>query len=341
MLKQAQIDSLRAAIGDTHSRRVRNPPAALDIDWVLQAEVDEGDAEGRIAGLEARPAIEPAERAARLLRAVALMDLTTLGGDDTAATVRRLCAQARHSISPELLEAYGVTDLPIRPAAVCIYHHFIPVALEALSDSGIALAVVSAGFPHGLSPLRQRIDEVRASVEAGASEIDVVILRAHVLTGEWEALHAEVRAFREACGDAQLKVILATGELRSLTNVARASRVCMLAGADFIKTSTGKEAVNATLSAGWAMAGAIRAYHERTGYQVGLKPAGGIRSADQALSWMLLVEEELGEEWLRPPLFRFGASSLLGDVEQALQRLLPAVRRPTAGMERLESGMSD
>jgi deoxyribose-phosphate aldolase len=236
--------------------------------------------------------------------------------------VRRLCAKARHPVRPELLEALGAADLPIRTAAVCVYHQLVPTAVEALRGSGIPVAAVSTGFPAGLSPFKQRVDEIRASVAAGAEEIDVVITRSHVLTGNWEALYDEIRAFREACGSAHLKTILATGELATLTNVARASRVAMMAGSDFIKTSTGKEGVNAVLPVGITMARAIRDYRERTGSRVGFKPAGGIRTAKQSLEWMLMMKEELGTEWLHPELFRFGASSLLGDIERQLEHFV-------------------
>jgi deoxyribose-phosphate aldolase len=258
-------------------------------------------------------------QAAWLLRAVTLMDLTTLSGDDTPGYVRRLCAKARQPVRPDLLEALGAADLPIRTAAVCVYHALVPTAVEALRGTEIPVAAVSTGFPAGLSPFRQRLEEIRASVEAGAREIDVVITRAHVLTGSWEALYDEVRAFREACGEAHVKTIIATGELSTLSNVARASWVCMMAGADFIKTSTGKEPVNATLPVGLVMARAAREYHHRTGHAVGFKPAGGIRTAKQSLEWMTMMKEELGTRWLRPDLFRFGASSLLGDIERQLE----------------------
>jgi deoxyribose-phosphate aldolase len=250
------------------------------------------------------------------------MDLTTLAGDDTPGTVRRLCGKARRPVRADVLEGLGAAELPIQVAAVCVYHALVPTAIAALRGSGIPVAAVSTGFPAGLSPWQQRVAEIGASVEAGAEEIDVVITRAHVLTGDWQALYDEVRAFREACEEAHLKAILATGELGTLRNVARASWVCMMAGADFIKTSTGKEPVNATLPVGLTMARAIREYRDRTGFRVGLKAAGGIRTAKQALDWLLLVREELGEEWLRPELFRFGASSLLGDIERQLEHNL-------------------
>jgi len=205
---------------------------------------------------------------------------------------------------------------------VCVYHALVPVAVEALRDSGIPVAAVSTGFPAGLNPFPQRVAEVRASVEAGAAEIDVVITRGHVLTGNWEALYDEVRTFREACGPAHIKVILGTGELATLTNVARASLVAMMAGADFIKTSTGKETVNATLPTGVVMTRMIREYLDRTGHVVGFKPAGGIRAAKAALDWLILMKEELGDRWLRNDLFRIGASALLTDIERQLEHFV-------------------
>jgi deoxyribose-phosphate aldolase len=258
-------------------------------------------------------------QAAWLLRAITLMDLTTLAGDDTPGYVKRLCAKALRPVRADILDALGAADLGITTAAVCVYHQLVPTAVEALRGSGIPVAAVSTGFPAGLSPFAQRLDEVRASVSEGAREIDVVITRAHVLNGAWEALYDEVRAFREACGEARIKVILGTGELSTLRNIARASMVAMMAGADFIKTSTGKESVNAVLPVGLVMARMIREFHERTGHIVGFKPAGGIRTARQALEWMMLMNEELGARWLTPQLFRFGASSLLGDIERQLE----------------------
>jgi deoxyribose-phosphate aldolase len=254
-----------------------------------------------------------------LLRAVTLMDLTTLQGDDTPRRVQRLCAKARHPIRDDLLTQLGFGDDRLTVGAVCVYHLFVETAVRSLEGSGIPVAAVSTGFPAGLSPLPQRLGEIEASVRAGAREIDIVITRAHVLGGDWRALYDEVRAFREACGDAHLKTILATGELGTLRDVYRASLVCMMAGADFVKTSTGKETVNATLPVGLVMARAIRAYRERTGHLVGLKPAGGIRKAKEALDWLSLIKEELGDRYLRPVLFRFGASTLLTDIERQLE----------------------
>ncbi len=297
----------------------RNPGTPLELDWVRAARVNRSAVERRAATLGTRRSVKKEWQAAWLLRAVTLMDLTTLAGDDTEGRVRRLCGKARRPVREDLLDALGVPLDDVRVAAVCIYHQMIPAALEGLRGTDIPVAAVSTGFPHGLSPFETRLAEIRASVEAGAREIDIVITRRHVLLGDWETLYREVRAFREACGDAHMKAILATGELAMLRNVYQASLVCMMAGADFIKTSTGKEAVNATLPVGVTMARAIRAYAERTGHAVGFKPAGGIRTAKQALQWMILMKEELGTAWLSPERFRFGASSLLADIERQIE----------------------
>ncbi len=312
----------------------RNPGMPFEADWVEEVRVNRSAVERRAATQRTRRTVKKEWQAAWLLRAVTLMDLTTLSGDDTAGRVRRLCAKARRPVRQDLLEALGASRLPIRVGAVCVYHTYVETALEALDGSGIPVAAVSTGFPAGLSPFAQRIGEIRASVAAGAEEIDVVITRAHALTENWRALYDEVRAMREACGDAHIKTILATGELGTLRTVARASLVCMMAGADFIKTSTGKEGVNATLPVGLVMARAIREYRERTGHLVGLKPAGGIRAAKEALEWLALIKDELGDRWLRPDLFRFGASALLTDIERQLEhfvtgRYSAAHRHPT------------
>jgi deoxyribose-phosphate aldolase len=297
----------------------RNAGIPLELDWVRDVRVNRSAVERRAATITTRRTVKKAWQAGWLLRAVTLLDLTTLSGDDTPGTVRRLCAKARRPVRPDLLEALGAGHLDTRVAAVCVYHALVETAVDALRGSGIPVAAVSTGFPAGLSPFPQRLAEIRASTAAGAQEIDIVITRAHALTGDWQALYDEVRAFRDAAGDVHLKTILATGELGTLRTVARASLVCMMAGADFIKTSTGKEAVNATLPVSLVMTRMIRAYREATGHRVGLKPAGGIRTAKQALEWMLLVKEELGTEWLTRPLFRFGASSLLTDIERQLE----------------------
>ena len=300
----------------------RNPGQPLDLDVVRSIRVNRSAAERRAATIPTRRTVKKEWQAAWLLKAITLMDLTTLSGDDTDGNVKRLCAKARTPVRGEILHALGADRLGITVGAVCVYHQYVSTAVQALAGSGIPVAAVSTGFPAGLSPFEQRLAEIPASVEAGAREIDIVITRAHVLTGDWQALYDEVRLFREACGDAHLKAILATGELATLTNVARASWVAMQAGADFIKTSTGKEGTNATLPVSLVMVRQIRAYEEATGFKVGYKPAGGIRSAKQALEYLLLMKEELGDRWLQPDLFRFGASALLTDIERQLEHFV-------------------
>ncbi len=296
----------------------RNPGLPLDLGWAARTNfINRSAVERRASTLTKRRSIKKDWQAAWLLKAVTMIDLTTLSGDDTPGNVRRLCAKARQPIRQELLAELGMpSDLSV--AAVCVYHALIPTALDALKGTTIPVAAVSTGFPAGQSPFEQRVEEIESSVAAGAKEIDIVISRARVLRGEWGALYDEVKEFRRACGDAHLKTILATGELGNLRNVRMASLVCMMAGADFIKTSTGKEKVNATLSFGLVMARAIRDYHERTGFRVGLKPAGGIRTAKDSLNWLILIKDELGDAWLTPELFRLGASSLLDDIERQL-----------------------
>jgi deoxyribose-phosphate aldolase len=300
----------------------RNPGAPLDLDAVLALRVNRSAVERRAATIPTRRTVKQEWQAAWLLRAITSMDLTTLQGDDTPGNVLRLCAKARRPLRADLVETLGVAQLDIKVGAVCVYHALVPTAVKALAGSGIPVAAVSTGFPAGLNPFEERIHEVRASLAAGAQEIDVVITRAHVLTGRWQALYDEVCAFREACGAAHMKVILATGELATLTNVARASMVAMMAGADFIKTSTGKESVNAVLPVGVVMTRMIREYLHGTGAAVGFKPAGGIRAAKQALDWLILMKEELGDRWLRPVLFRLGASALLTDIERQLEHFV-------------------
>lgn len=295
----------------------RNPGQELDLDWVLSARANRSAIERRCATLSGRRSIKKDHQAAWLARAISCIDLTTLAGDDTENRVRRLCAKAKAPVHYEILDALGLPDLTV--GAVCVYHDMIGAATGALSGTGIPVAAVSTGFPAGLSPFELRVQEIRESVEAGAAEIDIVISRRLVLEGKWQALYDEMRAFREACGEAHVKAILATGELGTLQNVARASLVCMMAGADFIKTSTGKESVNATLPVSLVMIRAIREFHAKTGYRVGYKPAGGISKAKDSLMYLALIKEELGDRWLRPDLFRFGASSLLGDIERQLE----------------------
>ena len=295
----------------------RNPGTALDLDWVMRATANRSAIERRAATLPARRSVKKDHQAAWLARAVSCIDLTTLAGDDTVGRVRRLCAKAKQPVRADLLEAIGLPDLTV--GAVCVYHDMIAPAVDALDGSGIPVAAVSTGFPAGLSPFHLRVQEIKESVAAGAAEIDIVISRRHVLTGNWQALYDEMRAFREACGDAHVKAILATGELGTLSNVAKASLICMMAGADFIKTSTGKESVNATLPVSLVMIRAIRDFYDATGYRVGYKPAGGISKAKDSITYLALIKEELGDRWLRPDLFRFGASSLLGDIERQIE----------------------
>ncbi len=295
----------------------RNPGLPLDLDWVASVQANTSAIERRCATLPGRRSVKKEYQAAWLARAISCIDLTTLAGDDTPGRVNRLCAKAMQPARADLLEAIGLPDLTT--GAVCVYHEMVPVAVEALAGSGIPVAAVSTGFPAGLSPYHLRVKEIEESVKAGAEEIDIVISRRHVLTGNWQALYDEMREFRAACGEAHVKAILATGELGTLRNVARASLICMMAGADFIKTSTGKESVNATLPVSLVMIRAIRAYHQATGVRIGYKPAGGISKAKDALVYLSLMKEELGDRWLRPDLFRFGASSLLGDIERQLE----------------------
>lgn len=300
----------------------RNPGVPLDEGWFRHAQVNLSAAERRSATMGTRRSVKKDWQAAWLLKAVTLIDLTTLSGDDTPGRVRRLAAKARNPVRADLLEAMGMPPGEITVGALCVYHAMVPTAVTALNGSGIPVAAVSTGFPAGLSPFETRLAEVRASVAAGADEIDIVVSRRHVLLGDWPALYDEVRSFRDACGEAHMKTILATGELGTLRNVYKASMVAMMAGSDFIKTSTGKEPVNATLPVGLTMSRAIREYFERTGQRVGLKPAGGIRSAKEALTWLIMIKEELGRPWLEPELFRFGASSLLADIERQLEHFV-------------------
>jgi len=291
----------------------------LDLNWVQEVRVNTSAVERRAASQVARRTVKKDWQAAWLLRAITCMDLTTLSGDDTDERVRRLCAKGRHPIQQELVAKLGIESLGIKVAAICVYHTFIETALQALEGSGIHVAAVSTGFPAGLSPLAERVAEIRRSVEAGAHEIDVVITRAHVFGARWQALYDEIAAFKQACGSAHMKVILGTGDLLTLRNVERASFVAMMAGADFIKTSTGKEATNATLPVSLVMVRAIREYAQQTGMAVGFKPAGGIRTAKQSIDWLAMMKEELGDSWLRGEMFRFGASGLLGDIERQLE----------------------
>ena len=318
-----------------HQQHDRNPGEALNMDIISEIHVNKSAVERRAGTMGKRRTVKKQWQAAWLLRAVTCIDLTTLSGDDTPGNVQRLCAKAQQPIRREILEQLVDKPEDITVGAVCVYHNLIPTALKALAGSSIPIAAVSTGFPAGQITFKQKIEEIKASVAAGAQEIDIVISRALVLTGNWRALYDEVKAFREACGAAHMKAILATGELATLTNIARASQVCMMAGADFIKTSTGKESVNAILPVGLVMVRQIRDYFERTGHIVGFKPAGGIRKAKEALEWLILIKEELGDDWLTPELFRFGASGLLTDIERQLEHYVTgkysaAYRHPMA-----------
>lgn len=299
----------------------RNPGTPLDLDWVAGAHINKSAVERRAETLPKRRTVKKDWQAAWLLRAVTCIDLTTLSGDDTPGRVKRLCAKARQPIRPDMLARMGIngeSDQKITVGAVCVYPNRVKDAVEALRGTDIPVASVATGFPAGQTPLPQRIAEIEQAVEAGAREIDVVIARNYVLTGDWRALYNEILQFRDTCGEAHMKTILATGELGTLKQVYQASLVAMMAGSDFIKTSTGKEPTNATLEVSLVMVRAIREYLDRTGYKVGFKPAGGISKAKQAMAWQALMKEELGDEWLMPDLFRFGASSLLTDLERQL-----------------------
>jgi deoxyribose-phosphate aldolase len=319
-------NSARSANGNGHLPRVDkisehlpNRGTALDLDWVEDAAVNTSAVERRAQSLGTRRTVKKEWQCAWLLRAITCMDLTTLSGDDSDQRVLRLCAKAKRPVQEGVLEQLGAGKMNLKVAAVCVYHRFVETAVHALEGSGINVAAVSTGFPAGLSPVEERIREIKRSVEAGAQEIDIVITRSHVFGAKWNELYDEVASFKEACGKAHMKAILGTGDLVTLRNVYRASLVAMMAGADFIKTSTGKESVNATLPVGLVMVRAIREYYERTGMMVGFKPAGGIRTAKQSLDWLSLMKEELGNDWLNANFFRFGASGMLGDIERQLE----------------------
>ena len=296
----------------------RNPGIPLDLKWVHAVQVNLSAVERRCSSLVKRRSIKKDWQAAWLLKAIRCMDLTTLSSDDTPDRVRRLCSKAQRPLKQELINDLEIGSLHLSVGAVCVYHELVETAVKALKGSGIPVAAVSTGFPHGLNSFPRRIEEIHDSVSSGADEIDIVISRAHVFSGNWEALYNEIAAFKKACGKIHLKTILGTGELGTFRNIAKASLVCMMAGADFIKTSTGKENINANLPVSLVMLRMIREYYELTGYKIGFKPAGGVSDAKTALLYMTMMKEELGERWLQPDLFRFGASSLLGDIERQL-----------------------
>ncbi|MBZ4689181.1 MAG: deoxyribose-phosphate aldolase [Cereibacter sp.] len=297
----------------------RNPGQPLDVAMFEGHAVNRSAAERRTASLGARRSVKKQWQAAWLVNAIRCIDLTTLAGDDTAERVRRLCAKARQPLAPQIVEGLGLGAMRLTTGAVCVYPTMVGHAVKALRGTGIPVASVATGFPAGLMPLNLRLEEIRYAVAEGAEEIDIVITREHVLTGNWQALYDEVAAMREACGAAHLKAILGTGDLQTLRNVYSASMVAMQAGADFIKTSTGKEGVNATLPVSLVMVRALRDYRDATGHRIGFKPAGGMKSAKDALNWQFLMREEMGLDWLKPDLFRLGASSMLGDIERQLE----------------------
>src|SRR5881275_255659 len=316
---------LERRIAEAHTTPIQkgelqpNCGVPLNLDWVEDVRVNTSAVERRAQSLVTRRTVKKEWQVAWLLRAITCMDLTTLSGDDSHQRVLRLCAKAKQPVQQSIMKQLGLDDFQLKIAAVCVYHSFVETAVRALEGSGVKVAAVSTGFPAGLSPLTERVAEIHRSVEAGAHEIDVVITRAHVFGGRWQALYDEIAAFKQACGPAHMKVILGTGDLLTLRNVARASFVAMMAGADFIKTSTGKEAVNATLPVSLVMTRAIREYAQETGMAVGFKPAGGIRTAKQSLDWLALMKEEVGDSWLKAELFRFGVSGMLADIERQLE----------------------
>lgn len=298
---------------------VHNPGMDFDAGLLDSLSINRSAIESRTQALRAGRSIKKQWQTAWLLKAISCIDLTTLSPQDTPSKVKRLCDKAREPIRQDIKQALGIADLPLTTGAVCVYHDLIDTAIKALEGTNIPVAAVSTGFPAGQSSHPTRLEEIKASVAAGAKEIDIVISRGLVLTGQWQALYEQIKEFKQACGDAHMKTILGTGDLSTLNNVARASMVAMMAGSDFIKTSTGMEATNATLEVSLVMCRMIRYYHQLTGYRVGFKPAGGISTAKEALAYLVLIKEELGNDWLNPNLFRFGASSLLADIERQLE----------------------
>ncbi|KAK7898717.1 hypothetical protein WMY93_019570 [Mugilogobius chulae] len=296
----------------------RNPGTRLDLEWVCKARVNTQAVLKRAQQIQNTKLPKNQWQAAWLLKALTCIDLTTLSGDDTPSNVQRLCLKALQPLRADLLKELGMEHEGVTTAAVCVYPSRVSDAVKTLraANSKLPVASVATGFPAGQTHLSTRLDEVRLAVADGATEIDIVINRTLALTGQWEALYDEVQQFRKACGDAHMKSILAVGELGNFSTVYRASLVCMMAGSDFIKTSTGKESVNATIPVAVVMSRAIRDYYINTGHKVGFKPAGGIRTAQEALVWLVLVKEELGSAWLNPEMFRIGASSLLADIER-------------------------
>lgn len=280
-------------------------------DVKLSPVIDEVGVGDRLARINSR-SIKKSSKMLGLKMALSMIDLTTLEGMDTPGKVRQLCRKAR-------FPHFSDPDIP-SVAAICVYPNFVALAKEELGDSGIKVASVATAFPSGLSPLETRLQEVLFAVEQGADEIDMVIDRGAFLRGDYTKVHEDIVAIKKACGSAHLKVILETGELQTLDNVRRASDLALHAGGDFIKTSTGKIAPAATLPVTFVMLEAIREFYFETGQKRGMKPAGGIRDAKLALRYLILVKETLGDDWLSPALFRFGASSLANDLLMQIEK---------------------
>ena len=289
----------------------------LDLEWVNNVQVNLSAVERRTATLIKRRSVKKEYQAAWLLKAITLIDLTTLSGDDTYGKVDRLCEKAIHPLSFELQKLLEIPERSISVAALCVYHHLVKEAKKKLKDR-IPIAAVSTGFPAGLSSFQTRKQEIIDSINNGADEVDIVINRGFVLQNDWKRLYDEVKTFKLAAKKKHIKAILGVGDLETMRNVAKASLVCMMAGADFIKTSTGKETINANLNNSLVMLRMIREFHEITRKKIGFKPAGGISSAKLVIEFLILVLEELGSEWINPKLLRIGASSLLIDIERQL-----------------------
>ena len=319
MTKTMEKNHVKAV--DIHAE-IRNEGLPFNTKYFDAININRSAIDRRVSTLSGRRSVKKEFQAAWLLKAISMIDLTTLAGDDTRGNVMRLCEKAKNPVRADLLQALGMENANLTTAAVCVYHTLIPFAKEALKGTSIPIAAVSTGFPAGNISLEDKITEIKKSVAAGAKEIDIVISRDLVLESKWKELYDEIKLCREACGDAHMKTILATGEIPTYTKVAKASWVAMMAGSDFIKTSTGKESVNATLAVSLVMMRCIRDYYELTDVKVGYKPAGGIQKAKQALDYLILLKEELGNDWLTPDLFRFGASSLLGDIERQLEHFV-------------------
>lgn len=319
MTKTMEKNHVKAV--DIHAE-IRNEGLPFNTKYFDTININRSAIDRRVSTLSGRRSVKKEFQAAWLLKAISMIDLTTLAGDDTRGNVMRLCEKAKNPVRADLLQALGMENANLTTGAVCVYHTLIPFAKEALKGTSIPIAAVSTGFPAGNISLEDKITEIKKSVAAGAKEIDIVISRDLVLESKWKELYDEIKLCREACGDAHMKTILATGEIPTYTKVAKASWVAMMAGSDFIKTSTGKESVNATLAVSLVMIRCIRDYYELTGVKVGYKPAGGIQKAKQALDYLILLKEELGNDWLTPDLFRFGASSLLGDIERQLEHFV-------------------